>query len=48
MLKLLTLAVCALGVFFLGPKALAEFRLAHPNKNGSSAAPRSGTSDRAA
>jgi hypothetical protein len=30
MLKLIALAVCAIGFFFLGPKALAEFRQAHP------------------
>jgi hypothetical protein len=28
MLKLITLAACAIGFFFLGPKALAEFRQA--------------------
>jgi hypothetical protein len=30
MLKLITLAACVIGFFFLGPKALAEFRQAHP------------------
>jgi hypothetical protein len=29
MLKLITLAACVIGFFFLGPKALAEFRQAH-------------------
>jgi len=28
MLKLITLAACVIGFFFLGPKALAEFRQA--------------------
>jgi hypothetical protein len=30
MLKLITLAACVIGFFFLGPKALAEFRQARP------------------
>jgi hypothetical protein len=30
MLKFITLAVCVIGFVFLGPKALAEFRHAHP------------------
>ena len=30
MLKLITLAVCVIGFFFLGPKALAEFRQLRP------------------
>jgi hypothetical protein len=30
MLKLIALAVCVIGFFFLGPKALAEFRQARP------------------
>ena len=30
MLKLITLAACVIGFFFLGSKALAEFREAHP------------------
>jgi hypothetical protein len=30
MLKVITLAACVIGFFFLGPKALAEFRQSHP------------------
>lgn len=30
MLKILALAACVIGFVFLGPKALAEFRQAHP------------------
>ncbi len=30
MLKFIALAVCVIGFFFLGPKALAEFRQADP------------------
>jgi hypothetical protein len=30
MLKFIALAACAIGFFFLGPKALAEFRQARP------------------
>ena len=30
MLKLITLAACVIGFFFLGPKALAEFRQVRP------------------
>lgn len=30
MLKLIALAACVVGFVFLGPKALAEFRYAHP------------------
>ena len=29
MLKFITLAACVIGFYFLGPKALAEFRQAH-------------------
>ena len=35
MLKLLALAVCVIGFVFLGPKALAEFRRAHPRNRAS-------------
>jgi hypothetical protein len=35
MLKIAALLACIIGVFFVGPKAVAEFRRARPIKGGS-------------